>query len=344
MKNYFVIGTNYRKSPIGFRERIALSRRERKEVLAYFRKKTLLKSMAVLSTCNRLEIHASGEDIEKDMREMKDFLRGYFELDRRNFERYFYVYAGREAMEHLFRVVPGLDSLITGETQIAEQVRRALEESEREGFAEGEIRNYFGRALDFLKRLLEKGIRPDKEITVGTVAIDFARERLSGLSGKEIILVGTGKVTELVLENLKKEKARVSFISSRNYEKALLFAEEIKAGALKFDQLPFYLGKADVVISATASPRFIIRKETFGETSGKKVLLLDLAMPRDIDPEVKKIRNVELWHLEEMETVTGKIRSERREFSERVWSLIKEEVERLWKESAESEPEPALLP
>ena len=99
-----------------------------------------------------------------------------------------------------------------------------------------------------------------------------------------------------------------------------------------------------MVISATASPRFIIRKETFGETSGKKVLLLDLAMPRDIDPEVKKIRNVELWHLEEMETVTGKIRSERREFSERVWSLIKEEVERLWKESAESEPEPALLP
>lgn len=341
--SFIVVGTNHKYSPIELREKLSFSKKRLKDALIFLREERVLKGAVILSTCNRVEVYASAEDPDAGIKKIEDFISRYHEINKGKFSPYTYIYEGKEALRHLFSVASGLDSLILGETQILSQVKFSFFEAEKVGFADGVLREAFYSAISFAKRIHRSTQISEGKVSIGSVAIDFIKKRIGTLSGKNILIVGVGKVTELVLKYLKEEAPNVVFISNRTFEKARNLAEQIGARAVRFDDLKEFLKDADVVITATGSPHFVIKKETV-EACNHKLLVVDLAVPRDVDPEIKEIKGIELFDLEEVSSIIQKNIEKRKIEAKKVRENIDVEVERLWDRLTELEQEPALLP
>lgn len=343
-----VVGTNHKFSPIELREKLAFSKKRLKESLSFLKENSSLKGAVIISTCNRVEIYASVDEPAQGRGQIEDFIARYHELEKNIFSPYFYTYIDKEALEHLLCVTSGLDSLILGETQILGQVREAHLEAETCNFLDGFLREVFEIALSFAKRIHRETRISEGKVSVGSVAIDFIKERIGNITDKTILIIGMGKVTKLVLKYLEKDHPSVVFLSNRTFTKAKYFAKQIGAEAVRFTELKYFLPTADVVITATRSPHFIIRKETFidqrPKTKDQRLLILDLAMPRDVDPRVKELENVELFSLEDLGVVIQRNRERKLKEAKKAKSIIKCEAEKIWSELTRLEPERVLLP
>ena len=341
--NFLVVGTNHKYSPIALREKLSFSKKRLKDTLNFLREKGILRGSVILSTCNRVEIYASTEGSETGIRQIEDFICQYHEIDKQKIFPYLYVYENREAMRHLFSVACGLDSLILGETQILGQLNFSFSEAENARAVDKFLRQIFSSAIFFAKRIHTQTRLSEGKVSIGSVAIDFIKKKIGTLQGKSILIIGVGKVTELVLQYLKKEEPNVVFISNRTFEKARKLAAQIKAMVVRFDDLKKFLDKADVVITATASPHFIIRKENFKNIVDHKLLIIDLSLPRDVAPDVKEIRNIDLFYLEDLDIVIKKNVERKNQEAKKAKRIRDIEVEKLWAEFTKLEQEPALL-
>ncbi len=343
--NFILVGTNYKYSPVQIRERLSFSKKRLKDALHFLSETSVLRSAVILSTCNRVEIYASAVDSRAGIREIEGFISRYHEIDKRRISPYLYVYDGKNAMKRLISVACGLDSLILGETQILGQVKSSFLEAESIGFIDDFLREIFHSAISFARRIHTETKISEGKVSVGSVAIDFIKERMGALSGKNILIIGVGKVTELVLKYLKKENPNVVFVSNRTFGKAKELASRIGAKAVRFDDLRQFLKEADVVITATASPHFVIKRETLEAVmcGSRSLLIIDLALPRDVDPGVKEIESVDLFCLEDLDTVIKKNTEGRIQKAKKAEKIIDIEVEKLWKEVTKSEQEPVLL-
>lgn len=335
------VGTNHKYSPMAFREKISFSKKRLKAALDFLREGSLLKGAVILSTCNRVEIYASAEDPEIGAREIEDFISRYYEIDKRTLSPYLYIYKDREAFGHLIRVASGLDSLILGETQIFGQVKSSLIEAEGLDFVDRPLKRIFYSAASITRRIHRETGITDGKVSVGSVAVEFIKEKIGILSGKKILIIGIGKVTELTLRYLRQEEPEVVFISNRTFKKARELAAQIGARAVRFDDLSQALKEADVIITATASPHFIIKREKLRDIK-RRLLIVDLAMPRDVDPGVREMENVELFCLEDLDRAIKKNMAKKKEQAQRAKAIIDIEAERLWEELIGSEPETAL--
>lgn len=347
---FVVVGTNHKYSPIELREKISFSKKRLGDALCFLKEGNVLEGAVILSTCNRVEIYSHVEDLEAGIREIENFIFQYHEINKQSFSSYLYIYEGEEAIRHLFSVACGLDSLILGETQILGQVKFSFLEAENVGFVDGFLREIFYRCFSLARRVHRDAKISDGKVSIGSIAIDFIRERFSSLLGKNILIIGVGKVTELVLKYLKKEEPNVVFISNRTFQKAQELACAIGAKAVKFDELKNYLPRADVIITATGSPHFILKREILQKITNYslsanhfKLLILDLALPRDVDPGVGEMENVDLFGLEDLNTVIEKNMEKKNQEAKKAREIIDKEVERLWVKLIKSEQEPALL-
>ena len=354
--SFILVGTNHKYSPIEFRERIFFSKKRLKDALDFLMAGKALKGAVILSTCNRIEIYAYADDPKEGIKELNDFISRYHEIESKRFYPYLYTYRDKEAMKHLFSVTCGLDSLILGETQILGQVKSSFLESENAGFLDGFSKKVFYSAISFAKRIHKETAISEGRVSVGSTAVDFIKKRLGTISGKNILIVGMGKVTELVLKYLlpragKKENPNVVFVANRTFEKAKELADRIEAKAVRFDCLMHFLKEADIMITATASPHFIIKKESlekvFGfrpSAAGRKLIIIDLALPRDVEPSVGEIENVDLFYLEDLDAAIKSNMERKNEEAKRATKIIDIEAEKLWSGIIKSEQEPALLP
>lgn len=340
---FFAVGTNYKYSPVRFRERLFFSKRTSKDILSLLKERDVLKSAVTLSTCNRTEIYASAEDMQLGIDEVVNFISEYHEVDKKVMGSYLYIYEGKNAVKHLFEVCAGLDSLIVGELQILGQVKASLNESESMGFIEELLRNVFLAAISNSKMIRERTRISDGKVSVGSVAVEFIKREIGHITGKNVLIVGVGKVTELVLKYLKGEGLSVIFVSNRTFDRARQLADQIGAQAFRFDNLREVLRKVDAVISATASPHFIIKKEMLKEVENP-LLIVDLGMPRDVDPKVKELQKITLYCFEDLDAVIKRNRARKVMEAKKALHMIDIEVERLWVEFLESEREPVLLP
>lgn len=341
--NLIVVGTNHKYSPVELREKISFSKKRLKDALFLLKERGTLKGAVILSTCNRVEVYANATLADFGIEEIKNFISGYHEIDKQILSPYLYIYRERDALRHLVSVTSGIDSLILGETQILRQVRSSFLESEEIGFVDTPLRGAFYFAMSLAEKAHNITGISEGKTSVGSVAIDFIKEKVGALSDKNILIIGVGKVTELVLKYLKKEGLKVTFVSNRTFDKARELANQINARAVRFDQLSEHLKKADIVITATASRHHIIRRETIGNSVNRKLLIIDLALPRDVDPGVKEIENVDLFGLEDLDTVIKRNVKRKRHEVEKVKKIIDIEVGRQWKKLIKLEREPALL-
>ncbi len=349
--SFILVGTNYKHSPIELREKLSFSKKRLKDALILLKESSTLKGASILSTCNRVEIYASVEDPQTGLREIEDFISRYQGIDKKEFSPYLYVYEQEKAVEHLFSVTCGLDSLVLGETQVLNQVKFSFLEADSVGFGDRVLRKVFSSAVSLAGRIQRETRISEGKVSLATVAIDFIKERIGTLSGKNILIVGVGKVTELVLKYLGKENLNVVFVSNRTFERAKDLASQIGAKAVRFDDLREYLREADVIITATASPHILIDKQYLEEalirgwqTVRHKLLLIDLALPRDVDPQVKEMEGVDLFGLENLDAIIKRNTENKSREAEKAREIINREARKHWNELIERELEPALLP
>ena len=342
--NFIVLGTNHKFSPIEIREKLYFSRKQLGDLLVNLLSYQEIKASVILSTCNRVELYAFSEEIENGVATLKNYLSSYHSQELKIIEPYIYTYIGKEAILHLFNVAAGLDSQIIGESQILEQVRFFFGQAKLVEATNCLLDKIFNQAIKTSLKVRQETNISIGNISTASIALDFIKTRFGSLTDKKILIIGLGKISQLLIDCLKKEKVNAVFITNRNFEKAKELAKQIKAHVVRFDQLKEKLQDADIVISATASPHLILKREDLLDIK-KPLLIIDLAVPRDIDPQAKTIGGVSLFSLEDLDFIIERKLSIRKQSIPAAMEIIKKEVENLClTKHLEPELARALLP
>lgn len=339
--NLIVVGTNHKYSPIEIRERLVFSKTGLKEALSVLLGYSGIKGAVILSTCNRLELYAGVLNIEEAVKSLKGFLIDYHHQNFDELAPYLYTYIGKEAALHLFNVACGIDSQIIGETQILEQIRFAHDEAKIIEATDRLLSTVFNQAIKLGERVREETQIAKGDVSLGALSIGLIKERLGSIKDKKVLIIGVGKISEAVIKSLKEEEVRAIFIANRNIQRADELAKLINAEVVRFDSLKEKLTEAEVIISATSSPHLLLRKEDILET--KPLLIIDLGVPRNVDPAIKYLKQVSLFCLDDLDFKRNDILNRRKQEIPRIQMIIGEEIEKLCREPLKSEAAGAHL-
>lgn len=337
-----VAGTNHRYSPIAIREKLSFSQKKIPAALMALVAYPKIKAGVILSTCNRVELYADTEEIATGIKTLKGFLAVGQAQALNEIEAYLYIYIGKEAIRHLFQVACGLDSQIIGESQIAEQVELAYRQAQAVQATNGYLDFIFQEALRVSLRVrCESGISKG-DVSLASIVLELIKNKCSQIKDKRILIIGLGKIAVSVAGCLKQEQVKTVFITNRNYEKAKELARDMSAEVVRFEQLREKLRDSDIIISATASPHLILKKEDLARVK-KPLLIIDLAVPRDVEPEIKYIEGITLFCLDDLDDIIEQSLNFRSQCMPVAREIIKQEVEKLClRENLKSEPELAL--
>jgi glutamyl-tRNA reductase len=302
-----------------------------------------------LSTCNRTELYlAVGDDVEAETAVLGLLAR---QAGIRPTELISHLYSLRneEAARHLFRVTAGLDAMIVGESEVQGQVKRAYELALVEGTTSAFMNRLFREALAAGKRVRSETRMASSSASISSVAVQLARETLGDLSGKRVIVIGAGETGELTARALTERGVRSVFVANRHYDRAIGLAQRFGGQAVRFDSLPAELERADIVVSSTASPHHIIERDdlaaVMARRDGRPLLLIDIAVPRDIDPAVTGIDGVHLRDIDDIQRAVERDLSGREAETRRAEALLEHELDRFhrWLETLDVVPTIAAL-
>ena len=332
MSELLVIGISHKTAPVELRERVALPEGRAAGVMRELIATEQIDEAVAISTCNRTELYmAVGDDVEAETTALGILAR---QAGIRPTELVGHLYSLRneQAARHLFRVTAGLDAMVIGENEIQGQVKRAYELALVDNTTSAIMNRLFREALTAGKRVrTETGIA-EGSLSVSSVAVQLAQETLGDLAGREVVIVGAGETGELTAEALVERGVRSVFVANRHYDRAIGLAQRFGGQAVRFDDLPAQLERTDIVVSSTASPHHIIGKEelaaVMGAREGRPLLLIDIAVPRDIDPAVAELDNVHLRDIDDLQRLVEQHRSVREAEVNRAESLIDHELDR----------------
>ena len=309
-----VIGLNHRTAPVEVRERFWMGESRRYEALQHLVRAEGIEEVVVLSTCNRTEFILWAGDAAGAVRSVRDLLERNYGLQAREWES-FYRRAGDDALVHVFRVASSLDSMVVGEPEITGQVKSAWAKAQQAGTTGRFLDALFQKALNIAKRVRNETPIGSAAVSVPYAAVKLARQIFGRLEGRKVLILGTGKMGELSARYLLDNGATPVWVASRTYEHALRLAEKLGGAAVPFERRWEHLADADIVISSTGCPHAILTREDaeriHRERAGRVVFLIDIAVPRDIDPAVREVPGVFLYDIDDLERVVAQNLSER---------------------------------
>ncbi|HYM09587.1 MAG TPA: glutamyl-tRNA reductase [Bryobacterales bacterium] len=331
--NLLVVGLSHRTAPIEVREQLALAESEMAGALEALVAQPGIAEALIFSTCNRVEFTVRSEPGTDAVAEIYAFLANGCRRPVEKLERYFYRHAQRDAIRHVFRVASSLDSMIVGEPQILGQVKDAYAAAKAAGALGGPLEEIVSRAFHVAKRVRSETGIGQMAVSVSYVAVELARKIFGTLAGHTVLIIGSGKMSELAARHLRRSGAPAVFVANRTHEKALEMAARFEGRAVPFEQLFDFLPLVDIVISSTGSPDFIITRERaqalIGARKNRPMFLIDIAVPRDVDPEVNKIDNMFLYDIDDLQQGADANKREREREAERAEAIVDGEVERM---------------
>ena len=326
------LGAYHKTAPLPLREKLALPTGRAARVLAELTEHDAVHEAVALFTCNRTELYLVTDDAVEAENAALAILSRQAGLRPTELLGSLYSLRGREAVEHLFAVTGGLDSMIVGEAEIQGQVKRAYEMALVEGVS-GPISNrLFRDALAAGKRVrTETGIARSN-VSVSTVAVQLAADFLGALSGRRVLVIGAGENAELTARALRDRGVETLFVANRRYDRALGLAQRFGGRAIAFDDLPRELEQADIVVSSTGAPHQIVGREELefvaASRMGRPLVLIDLAVPRDIEPSVRDCPGIALYDMDDLQRAVARNLDAREAEAEEALVLIGEEVAR----------------
>ncbi|MBI2194404.1 MAG: glutamyl-tRNA reductase [Planctomycetes bacterium] len=309
------LGLNHRSAPVEIRERLAFTPEQAARALEMLRSQAGVSEAVVLSTCNRVELYACRPDEPIHFRDLQAFLARFHQLPEEQFSSCLYKYRDAEAIEHLFLVACSGDSMVLGETQILSQVKEAYRVAAQAGMAGPLLGRLFQHALAVGKEVHTLTGIGKLKISVSSVAVDFAEKIFTSLAGRTLLVLGAGKVSELTLKHMVHKGVQTILVSNRTPEKAEQLARAFGGRSLPFELMLENLTLADIVISSTGSPKPIIHPQQVREALRRRrhqpMFLIDIAVPRDIDPAVNEMDNVFLYDIDDLEKAVAENRAAR---------------------------------
>ncbi|PYQ14116.1 MAG: glutamyl-tRNA reductase [Acidobacteria bacterium] len=342
-----VVGLSHRTSPLAVRESLAFSREVLADALRRMRDEAGVPEAMILSTCNRVELYGRGQQVEAAGRRLEEFLCGFHRRPLEEVAPYLYRLAGPDAVRHAFRVAASLESMVIGEPQILGQVKEAYQAAEQAGTLGSALNALRNRSLAAAKRArAETGIGQNA-VSVSYVAVELARKIFGELRDKNVLLVGAGKMSELAARHLVRSGARASVLGGRTFERAEELAAALGGRAAPFESLRSELAAADIVISGTGAPGIVIRREDVEHVRSARrgrylrpLFLIDIAVPRDIDPAAGKLEGVFLYDLDDLRSVAEANLRERQKEAAAAEGLVEREVREFleWQKSLDVVP------
>lgn len=328
------IGLNYRTTPVEVRERIAFAETHLPEALANVRQLPGIEEGVVLSTCNRVEIYTA-HDLEHPSaghETLRNYLISQFQLSEPEAEALvLYHLDHEEAARHLFRVVSGLDSMVLGETEIFGQVKQAYQTALEQGATRRSLNKLFQHAFRVGKRVRNETAIQRGSTSVGSVAVDLA-EKVHDLRECRVMLVGAGEMSRTCAQSLMSRGAQSVIVSNRSHDRAVELASEMGGKAIKFDEWEALLPEVDVIISSTSAPHFVIRAEALAQVMKQRrwrpLLVIDIAVPRDVEPAVNEIDGVYLYDIDALQAIADESRRERERQLALCEQIIEEQLEK----------------
>jgi len=334
LQSLFVLGSSHHEAPLEVRERFALSGAQTLELQAQLSEDPGIRECLVLSTCNRLEIYGIASDKDGFEEHLRDKLCATKGIERELFDRHSFWHTNLNVLQHAFEVSAGLDSQMVGETEILGQMKAAYVQA-KEANATGTV----------LNRLFEKSFQAAKsartqtgitrgQISIGNVAVDLASRIFGKLDKSRVLLLGSGEVGEKTAQALKSRGVADIAVSSRTYDNAHRLAHEFKGAAIDFEDFVSQLHHFDIVIGSTSAPGSLLSKEVVHAAMRTRpeqpLFLIDLAMPRDIDPTVEALENIYLYNLDDLSKIANENLAARRAEIERARDILKAHAWNLW--------------
>jgi len=326
------IGVSHKTAPLELRERLTLTEGRAVGVLGDLVDAGHVQEAAAVSTCNRAELYLFAADgVAAESLALATLAR---EADTRPTELVGHLYSlrGVDAAGHLFKVTAGLDSMIIGEAEIQGQVKRAYELALVEGATGPVLNRLFRGALAAGKRARSETRLSEGTLSVPQVAVELAQRTLGELGDRRVLVVGAGETAELTARALAARGVEAVFVANRRYDRAIGLAQRFGGSAVRFEELPEQLAQADIVVASTSSPHHIIEREelaqVMGRRDGRPLLLVDLAVPRDIDPACRDVAGVTLHDMDDLQALVERNASGREAEARLADSVLRAELGR----------------
>jgi glutamyl-tRNA reductase len=326
--SFLVIGVNHTTAPLEVREQLAIAESRLPEAMRRLADYPGVEEAMILSTCNRVELLANcqaGADL-------RGFLRDYFPVEPARYANCLYEYREREAIRHLFRVAASLDSMVVGEPQILGQVKEAYATARAVGAVRAQLDALVARSFAVAKKVRSETEVGSSAVSVASVAVELAKKIFGSLEGRVVYLVGAGKMCELAARHLLAHGAGTIFVANRTYERAQQLAHKFAGQAMLFEQLYETADRADIILTSTGAPFAIFRREHaelfMARRKNRPMFFIDIAVPRDVDPEVNKVDGIFVYDLDDLQAAVSSHVADRRKEAERAEAIVEAEVER----------------
>jgi glutamyl-tRNA reductase len=325
-----VIGLNHNTAPIEIRECLAFPKDKLEDALSKVRALFSVKENMIVSTCNRVEVYAATRETEKAIHALKEFLSQYHGISLKEFEKGLYTHVGEEAVRHIFRVASSLDSMVLGEPQILGQIKDAYDISQQARTSGLILHRLLHRAFHVAKRVRTETKIAISAVSVSSVAVELAEKIFSTLERKTVLLIGAGEMCELAAQHLVSGGVEKILVANRTYERAVSLAQEFGGEAIPLEEMGLGLKKADIVISATDSPQYLMRHDqitkVMKDRKQKPIFFIDIADPRNVEPKVGDIENVYLYDIDDLQKVANENIKDRKKEAQKAEGIVQDEV------------------
>jgi glutamyl-tRNA reductase len=339
-----VIGVNHKTAGVDIREKLAFNGPKLEEGVFGLRKIPEVREVAILSTCNRVELYICANKGGAAADHIKDFLSAFHGLIRQDFEKSLYVHDGEDAIRHIFRVSSSLDSMVLGEPQILGQIKDSFDFALNKKTTGVLLNKLMKKAISTAKRVRTETKIAENAVSISFAAVELAKKIFTNLTGKSFMLMGAGEMAELAARHLMNNGVQDVMVVNRTYERGCELAREFNGKAVKFEDFLIELVHADIIICSTGAPSYVLLKEqmqkVMKERKQRPVFIIDISVPRNIDPEINKIDNVYLYSVDDLQEVVDTNIHGRKIEAEKAEKIIDEEVEKFirWMSSLDSVP------
>ncbi len=327
---FIAYGMNHTTAPVEVREKFALPPEKVRDILQKIKIKA--PEAVFLSTCNRVEFYLAADQQEEILEEIRLSLNGIHRLKPAEIRKYFYCHEGPEAFLHLFRVSSSLDSMVLGEAQILGQVKSAYQEAHEAGMTGTTLNGIFSRAFAAAKKVRSQTEIARMPTSVSSVAVDLARKIFRSLSEHQVLLLGAGEMGELTAKYLVEAGVSGFFVANRTMDKARALASKLGGTALSLEEGLRKMEQVDIVLTSVGGGFLLTKTEvekTMRGRAGRSLFMIDIGVPRNVDPETGKIESVYLYNIDDLSSIADGNRGERQKAAEGAEAILREEVDKL---------------
>lgn len=333
--NIVVVGLSHKTAPVEIREKVSFPAQRLPEALNSLTARKGISEGVILSTCNRVEVIAVTSHIQEGIGEIKDFIADFSKVDGDSLANHLYSHTSEEAIRHVFRVASSLDSMVVGEPQILGQMKDAYQEALDHNITGIILNRLFRKTFSVAKRVRTETSIASSAVSISYAAVELARKIFGELKDKRVMLIGAGEMCELAARHFVNSGIKEILVTNRTFERAVNLAGEFGGKAVLFENIYLDLDEVDIILSSTGSPNYIINaaqvKEALAKRRNRPMFFIDIAVPRDIEPEINDLDNVYLYDIDDIQGVVDANKKEREKEAAAAEEIIGGEIGQFYK-------------